>query len=193
MTTATSQPNVAKFFNVPNVITSVRLVLALLIFVLIPLQQYLAALAVFILAASTDWVDGYWARRFNQITQLGRIFDPFVDKIIICGTFILLGAETGSGVYAWMAVIVVGREMLVTAIRSFIEQKGGDFSASWSGKLKMGFQCAAVIASLLGLIYGTSLPAWLPPVRTGLVWLAVLSTLQSGVGYIVAAASFFRE
>ena len=99
----------------------------------------------FAIAAGTDWVDGYWARRYGQVTQLGRILDPFADKIIICGTFIFLAAVPPSGdaddsaseVTAWMAVVVVAREMLVTALRSFFEEHGADFSAKWSGKWKM--------------------------------------------------------
>src|SRR3954464_2973694 len=141
--------------NVPNALTTARFVLSIVVFVLIPLEQYFAAMIVFIIAASTDWIDGWWARKYGQVTKLGRIFDPFVDKIIICGTFIYLAAQwPASGIAPWMAVVVVGREMLVTAIRGFIEQQGGDFSAALSGKLKMVFQCAAVVASLLTLWYG---------------------------------------
>ena len=134
-----------RMLNVPNVLTMARLVLSIVVFVLVPLGCYFSALLVFIVAASTDWVDGYWARRFNQVTQLGRIFDPFVDKIIVCGLFIFLAAERDppSGITAWMAVVVVGRELLVTALRGFIEQRGGDFSAKMAGKLKMVFQCVA--------------------------------------------------
>lgn len=183
--------------NVPNVVTAIRLVLAIVVFVLIPLGQYLAAMIVFLIAAGTDWLDGWWARKYGQVTKLGRMFDPFVDKIIICGAFTFLAAEPGSGILPWMAVVVMGREMLVTAIRSFIEQQGGDFSANLSGKLKMVMQCAAVVASLVALRHlrqgeaaGTApaLPAWLYWTLHVSVWLAVLSTIQSGLEYIVAAA-----
>jgi CDP-diacylglycerol--glycerol-3-phosphate 3-phosphatidyltransferase len=181
----------SKVLNVPNVLTTARLVLAVVVFVLIPLEQYLAALIVFIVAASTDWVDGYWARRYNQVTQVGRIFDPFVDKIIVCGIFIFLAAEPGSGIVAWMAVVVVGREMLVTALRGFIEQHGGDFSATMAGKLKMVFQCVAAGASLVALmIQPDPLPIWLAWALPVLVWTAVISTVHSGIGYIVAALRF---
>lgn len=185
----------AKVFNVPNQVTALRLVLSIAVFVLIPLHYYRAAMIVFLIAASTDWVDGYWARKYNQVTQLGRIFDPFVDKIIICGTFIYLSAEAPqSRVWPWMAVVVVGREILVTALRSFIEQSGGDFSANMSGKLKMVFQCAAVVGSLIGLMYASGVggkplsenPA-LDWTITGLVWLSVASTVQSGLVYLTAA------
>lgn len=188
-------PTSSNVLNVPNVLTAIRFLLAIVVFVLVPFGQYVAAIVVFLLAASTDWIDGYWARKYGQVTKLGRIFDPFVDKIIICGTFIFLAAEQGSGITAWMAVVVMGRELLVTALRSFIEQEGGDFSAQMSGKLKMVFQCIAVVASLIVLrrlqIIGNRtavLPPWLYWTLHISVWVAVLSTVQSGLEYIVAAA-----
>jgi len=185
----------SRIANVPNIITTIRLVLSIVVFALIAVDQFLAAMIVFIIAASTDWIDGYWARKYNQVTKVGRVFDPFVDKVIICGTFTFLAAEANSGVLPWMAVVVMGREMLVTGLRSFIEQAGGDFSASFSGKLKMLLQCIAVGASLLALHYsvGGNVPAWLSWTVTISVWIAMLSTVQSGVEYIFAAARYFRE
>lgn len=186
--------------NVPNVLTTIRFALSIVVFVLIPLEHFLAAMIVFVSAASTDWIDGWWARKYGQVTKLGRIFDPFVDKIIICGTFIFLAAEPNSGIAPWMAVVVMGREMLVTAIRGFIEQQGGDFSAQMSGKLKMVFQCVAVVASLLALRHyqqhlspPNTLPGWLNGTLVVSVWLAVISTVYSGLEYIVAAASLLSR
>ena len=148
--------------NVPNTLTAIRFVLSIVGFVLLPLHLVWGALAIFIIAVSTDWIDGYWARKYNQVTQFGRIFDPFVDKIIICGTFVFLVALPGSGIAAWVAVVVMGREMLVTVIRSFVEQHGGDFSANWPGKWKMVLQCAAAILSMLALELsdGTAITTW---------------------------------
>ena len=194
MSDTTPDVPAAKVFNIPNQLTAARFVLAILVFVLIVYERYFGAMIVFVIAASTDWIDGYWARRFNQVTKLGRMFDPFVDKIIICGTFILLGAKEGSGIAAWMAVVVVGRDMLVTALRSFIEQSGGDFSANIAGKLKMVFQCSAVVVSLWVLKTGqVETAAWLHWTLFGLAWLAVLSTIQSGLGYVLASVKFFKE
>ena len=173
-------------WTVPNQLSAVRLILSIGVFFLIAWQAYLAALVVFVVAASTDWVDGWYARKFNQVTQLGRVLDPFVDKIIICGTYIFLAAEPGSQILAWMAVVVVGRELLVTALRSFVESSGGDFSARWSGKVKMVLQCLAAAASL-GLLSWPEPPAWLITGTMVLAWLSVLSTIQSGVGYLSAA------
>lgn len=188
-------PTSNKVLNVPNLLTTARFVLSIVVFVLIPLEQHAAALIVFVIAAGTDWVDGWYARKYQQVTKLGRIFDPFVDKIIICGTFIFLAAERGSGITPWMAVVVVGREMLVTAIRGVIEQQGGDFSAQMAGKLKMVLQCVAVVASLIVLqrlhepgSSDASLPAWLFWTLQVSVWSALILTVYSGLEYIVAAA-----
>lgn len=186
----------SQIVNVPNALTLVRFILSVVVFVLIPLDRFLAAMIVFIIAASTDWVDGWWARKYKQVTKVGRVFDPFVDKIIICGTFTFLAAEPNSGIVPWMAVVVMGRELLVTSLRALIEQSGGDFSANFSGKLKMVFQCVAAVASLLVLHYhatSTPVPLWLSWTLFLSVWIAILSTLQSGIEYIFAAAKHFRS
>ena len=183
-------------WNLPNQVTALRLIVSLFVFVALHLHWYLTALVLFLVAASTDWVDGQLARRYGQITQLGRIMDPLADKIVICGSFIFLAAEPASRIGAWMAVVVVGRELVVTVIRSFLEQSGKDFSANMPGKLKMVFQCAAVAGSLwlLHTSQAADGPAtFLPSLVTGLAWLAVLSTVYSGVIYIIAAARLVRE
>ena len=158
----------------------IRLFMAFIVVGVIPFSAYQLALVLFVVAASTDWIDGWWARKFDQVTQLGRILDPFCDKMIICGTYIVLAVEMRDypwyiSISGWMAVVVVGREMLVTALRSFIEQSGGDFSAKMAGKLKMVFQCIAVAASLVVLTYtdpvNTS-PEWVNYILLVSVWLA---------------------
>lgn len=183
-------------WNVPNRLTAFRLLLAPFLFAAVAMQYYLAGLILFSIAAFTDWLDGWWARTFNQITQLGRILDPLADKLVVCGCFILLGGVEHSGIVPWMAVIVVGRELIVTALRSFVEEQGIDFSASLAGKAKMVVQCAAIIAAFLEPIWGKEVhfPYFLE-IRAGLIWLAIGITLYSGAEYLVAAARllFFAE
>ena len=187
--------------NLPNQITIARLIIAVAMFVCLAQQRYLAALLLFGLAAASDWVDGYLARKRGQITQLGRVLDPFADKIVICGAMIYLVVVPRSGIEAWMVIVIVGRELLVTTLRSLIEQQGGDFSASWPGKWKMVAQCAAVIACLvrLAMYYDTTTGVWeatpagLDMATTALVWAAVFLTIYSGVDYIFAAARMMRE
>jgi CDP-diacylglycerol---glycerol-3-phosphate 3-phosphatidyltransferase len=199
-TTKASTPGPA-LFNVPNQLTTLRLVLSIALFVLIEVgtrlgspAYYLAAMIVFIIAAGTDWMDGYWARKYGQVTTLGRILDPFVDKVIICGTFILLAALPASGLAAWMAVVVVARELLVTALRSFLEGEGIDFSAAMSGKLKMVAQCLAAGWSLFRLSYGEATPpGWVVTGLDVVVWGAVVLTVYSGVEYVFAAVRLLRR
>jgi len=197
----------ARVWNVPNQVTVSRLALAVILFALLELGYYTASLVVFIVAAGTDWVDGYWARKYGQITQLGRILDPFADKMIICGAFIYLAAAPqlsdgtpASGVAAWMAVVILARELAVTALRSFIENQGGDFSAKWAGKWKMVVQCVAAafaIGKLQWLDPATrslsGLPDWVDYSSTISLWLALALTIYSGVEYIMIAMRTLRE
>lgn len=191
-------------FNLPNQLTWARLVLTVVMFAMISLEYYLASLILFAIAVSTDWLDGYFARKYNLVTTLGRILDPFADKVIICGTFIYLAAIPAVQPYLppWMVVVVVGRELLVTAIRGFLEQRGADFSASMPGKLKMVFQCLAAGLALYFLYEFSptvaaegkaAIPDWL---HWGLLlscWTAVVMTIYSGVGYIVRAVQLLRN
>ncbi|NLY00681.1 MAG: CDP-diacylglycerol--glycerol-3-phosphate 3-phosphatidyltransferase [Rhodopirellula sp.] len=187
-------------FNLPNQLTSLRLILAVVLFGMIAVQYYMAAMVLFIVAASTDWLDGYFARRYGQVTTLGRILDPFADKVIICGTFIFLlpipqMLEVPWGLRAWMVVAVVGRELLVTALRSFIEDRGGDFSATMPGKLKMVLQCVAAGAGLFYLDYpdpAATAPTWVWAVFVASLWAAVALTVYSGVVYVIAAVRLLR-
>ncbi len=194
-------------FNLPNQLTSLRLIISVVMFCFIAAQWYLTAMVLFIIAAGTDWLDGYYARKYQQITTLGRILDPFADKVIICGTFTFLAAVPAMyhdpwGLKAWMVVVIVGRELLVTALRSFIEERGADFSANVPGKLKMVLQCVAAGAGLLYLHYPTSIvdgvptvdaPKWCYGLFVGSVWSAVLITVYSGVIYVVAAVRLLRR
>jgi CDP-diacylglycerol--glycerol-3-phosphate 3-phosphatidyltransferase len=182
--------------NLPNCLTLARVALALLLFALIDRgTQWLAAFFVFGIAAATDAIDGWLARRYGQITVLGRILDPFADKVIIGGAFVFLAAQPDSGVGPWMAIIVIGREMFVTSLRSFLEREGKDFSATLSGKIKMVVQCAAVGLALLYLEYGGSASrrADFERARDILLWVAVAVTLHSGYVYAVRAINLFRR
>ncbi len=179
-------------WNIPNLLTTARLALAIAVIVLIDSRYFLSAAVIFVIAASTDWMDGYWARKYGQVTKLGRIFDPFVDKIIICGSFIALVAVAGSGIAAWMAIVIVARELLVTSLRGIIEGAGGDFSASMLGKWKMVFQCVAVVAALLCVISEPP-PLWMNTTRWVSIWLAVGLTVYSGFDYVMAAARILRN
>jgi CDP-diacylglycerol--glycerol-3-phosphate 3-phosphatidyltransferase len=185
-----TSPSKPKVWSLPNQITVARVALSIVLFVLMSLGRYAESFVVFVLAASTDWLDGYFARRWGLVTQLGRILDPFADKLIICGTFTFLAAIPQSRVPAWAAVVIMGRELLVTALRSFLEQRGRDFSAEMSGKLKMLFQCFAAGGSLFYLAWS---PSWLAVPLDVCLWIAIALTLYSGATYVRRAVRLAAE
>jgi CDP-diacylglycerol--glycerol-3-phosphate 3-phosphatidyltransferase len=183
-------------FNGPNLITISRFLLSIVLFAMIYAGGlWIASAVLFVFAAATDAVDGYIARKYGMITVLGRILDPFVDKIIVGGAFIFLsekdviadGQTLSSGVNAWMAIIVIGREMFVSSLRGYLEKEGCDFSASLSGKLKMGLQCVAVPFAILSLDV-RSQNEWFLLSRDILLWSAVAVTVFSGLVYVYRAA-----
>lgn len=202
------EPNrgAADLLNAPNTLTMLRLVLALVFFVFIPLAHqtrnytlwYVLALAIFLLAIFTDWLDGFLARRWHQETAFGRVADPFVDKLLICGAFILFAiyhkeeADAAGAVKylvnvtPWMVVIVVGRECLISALRGYAESRNVKFGANVWGKQKMVFQSMAVGALLLH--HGMLNTHFAYAVATAaLLWLAVGWTVLSGILYVVRA------
>ena len=143
--------------NLPNYITMGRIFsVPILIWVLSSSyfhnahgQKEIVASAVFILASITDGIDGYLARRRGQVTTLGMLLDPLADKLMIAGAFITLVQITPELVAAWMAVIIVGREFLVSGLRSIAAQEGFTIQASELGKFKMVVQIVSVVAVIL--------------------------------------------
>jgi CDP-diacylglycerol--glycerol-3-phosphate 3-phosphatidyltransferase len=181
--------------GLPNWITVGRLGLAVLLFVILSLPVpwgYDAGFWIFVIATGSDWVDGFLARRFQMVTVLGRILDPFVDKILICGTLIFLAADPRMHSHLellqpWMVVVVLARELLVTALRSWVEERGQDFSAQTAGKLKMVVQSVAGAAGLMFLAVGAEIAhpwVWLYWVLVVSVWAMVAVTVYSGVVYV---------
>jgi CDP-diacylglycerol---glycerol-3-phosphate 3-phosphatidyltransferase len=183
-----------RVWTVPNLLSLARLVLSVVVFLLIEQAAWPAATILFAIAASTDRLDGWYARRFNQISRLGRIFDPLVDKILVCGAFILVATPAGP-ILPWMAVLVVVRELVVTAIRAEMERAGSDFSATLTGKLKMVLQCVAVAVALGGRAWPELAVAGIPIATAAAwaTWAALVSTAWSGIEYLWAARGLIQE
>ena len=138
MATMTPPRQPATVFNLPNQLTTSRLVLAVVLFGLIHLESWAWCLVVFALAALTDWLDGYLARLQGLTSSLGRILDPLVDKVLMCGAFIFLlpvGSRDG-WLSPWMVVLIVSREFLITGLRSYLESLGVRFGADRLARLK---------------------------------------------------------
>jgi CDP-diacylglycerol--glycerol-3-phosphate 3-phosphatidyltransferase len=180
-----------RFWNVPNLLTLSRLALGVVVFGLIAGHAYLAALAIFGLAALTDALDGFVARWLNQTSVIGRQLDPLIDKVLVAGVYIFLLPIDGTGLAAWMVTVVVVRELLIQGLRSHLEGQGQAFGAKSAGKLKTVLQCASISAILacLGLNAGGG---WLWA-RDILTWSAIALTIYSGLGYLAAAVRLTRS
>ncbi len=183
--------------NLPNLITLGRLVVTTACFVLLallgkapPPSAVWWVFGLFLFAAITDFVDGWLARRWQQVTQFGRIADPFADKILVCGTLIMLVEYpvTADILPSWIVVVVVAREFLVTTLRSAAEAAGHPFPADRLGKWKMIAQCVAASA-LLTVLAGSEFFA-----RTAViaVWVSLVLTVISGLNYVIKAARLLR-
>ena len=200
--------------NLPNVLTILRLVIAMAFFATMSVSVVRGvglegarqlwgniSVALFLVAALTDALDGYLARRWSVVSDFGRIMDPFCDKVLVLGTFAYLasprfaeidasGQVIGmtTGVWAWMVVLIISRELLVTSIRGVIESRGIAFGADWWGKSKMVLQSVAAPYSLFVAVNPTFLesPFW-SGLQLLLVWLAVLITALSVIPYLMRA------
>jgi CDP-diacylglycerol--glycerol-3-phosphate 3-phosphatidyltransferase len=195
MATATSnqRPSV---FSLPNQLTASRFLLGLVLFLFIDQRLWVGCIIIFALAATTDWLDGYLARKQGLVSTLGRNLDPLVDKVVICGAYIFLLPVEGAGLLAWMVTVVVGRELIITGLRSFMENRGATFGADWLGKTKMILQCAALFAIFVALKAGElqieSLPVW-NGVSIAFIWSMLAVTALSGLQYLWRAALVLRS
>ena len=187
------------FAHWPNRITMMRFVGSLVLFLILtiwgdgaPTEARLflqISFWLFILIAASDFLDGYLARRGNQVTAFGRISDPFVDKVMVIGSMVYLAVLDWSSPWfpAWIVVTVVAREFLVTGIRGYVESLGMQFGADWFGKIKMIVQCIAI-----GAVIGLFAFDWPPPLRRFLeigghffVWATLVTTIGSGMSYVL--------
>ena len=132
------------------------------------------------LTAATDKLDGYIARKYNMITNLGKLLDPLADKLLISAALIMLVSL--NRIPGWIAIIIIGREIVITAIRSIASSKGIALAADKHGKLKMVFQIIAITAMLLNNYPFALLISF--PIDKALMLTAVLLTIYSGYNYI---------
>jgi CDP-diacylglycerol--glycerol-3-phosphate 3-phosphatidyltransferase len=139
--------------NIPNSITAFRLVLTAVFIVAITLQQPWAnmlALVSFIIAAASDWFDGYLARKLNLVTSLGKLLDPLADKILVAAGFIYLSSNLNSKGLCpvWVTCAIIGREFMVTGLRQIAIEQGVVIAADRLGKWKTTFQLTFIITCL---------------------------------------------
>jgi CDP-diacylglycerol--glycerol-3-phosphate 3-phosphatidyltransferase len=184
--------------NLPNYITLIRILLVpVFIWVLSSSlfggqdgRRELLACAVFIVASITDGIDGYLARKRGQVTTLGMLLDPLADKLLVAAAFITLVQLMPSIVPAWVAVVIIGREFLVSGLRSIAASEGFTIEASDLGKLKMVVQIVSVVAvTLAHRWYQWPIGRFVFPldfIARIAVWFMVFVSLVSAIDYFAA-------
>ena len=176
--------------NLPNTLTVLRIFLVpVLVVVLLTRARTNAGLflgaGIFGLAVLTDYLDGYFARRRNQVTKLGILLDPIADKLLTAAAFLSLIEMDAVPVPAWMVMIIIGREIAVTGLRNVAAGWGHLIPASGLGKGKMVSQVVAIFL----LLFAQAFPILYAPAMAAL-WVVVVLSIVSGVDYF---RSFWRE
>ena len=193
--------------NLPNSLTVSRLVLTAIFVIGFILGSwgpigYGIALVAFIVAAVTDFLDGYFARKLNLVTSLGKLLDPIADKVLTASAFIFLCDHEKIPCPAWVVVIILAREFLVTGLRQIAVEKGQVIAADWSGKWKTGFQIGFCITALVWLFLESLgqqeffLARLAHPdsfLMPSFLWLSLALTIISGLHYVRNGRHLLRD
>ncbi|MEK7950641.1 CDP-diacylglycerol--glycerol-3-phosphate 3-phosphatidyltransferase [Luteolibacter soli] len=193
--------------NLPNAITVSRLILTAIFVIAVGFPGtagHVVALITFSVAAATDWLDGYLARKLGMVTPLGKLLDPLADKILVCAAFVYFSAQPVGGYHCpvWITATIIAREFLVTGLRQIAVEAGQVLAADNLGKWKTTFQLTYCITGLVwltfrasegglaGLLANLSKPTgWLMPVS---LWTAVALTLISGSNYVWSSRNLLK-
>jgi len=191
--------------NLPNLITLSRLMMTGVFVVAASVggpAGHLTALVMFVLAATSDWLDGWLARRMGLVTPLGKLLDPLADKILVCSGFVFFTKVELCPL--WVAAVIIGREFLVTGLRQIAVEAGQVLAADHLGKWKTGLQLGFCISALVWLtLSGVAhpnefvrllrilvSPDWWPLQLT--LWIAVALTVVSGFNYLWSSRNLLR-
>jgi len=179
----TVEETTVKIFNVPNMLSLSR-ILSVPVFIVLMLEpsplRALAAGMVFSLASATDWLDGYLARKWGQVTKAGKLLDPIADKILIMAALVVLVEIRPEVVHAWIAIVLIGREFAVTGLRAIASSEGIIIPAESVGKYKVGAQITAVLSLLLDYYMSHE---WLRYLGTIALWVAMVLAVYSAARY----------
>lgn len=214
--------------QIPNLITTARLVLSIVFFATLSWYQYggrghstllTAGFFICLVAITTDWLDGYLARKWKVESGFGRVVDPFVDKILVLGSFIFFAGKnfivsdpsdpqpyvvkTITGVTPAMVVIILGRELLVTSIRGLAEKAGMEFGADKWGKIKMVLQSITILVIITYVYFHEIVHRHFPDAIAGydrwaglfrdvMIWVMLIATVASAWGYLKRSAQLMR-
>ena len=175
--------------NLPNKLTILRMIMIVpfVVFMLLPIGGAAGkwiALALFVIASLTDLLDGKIARKYNLVTTFGKFMDPLADKLLVCSALICL-VELGR-IPAWIVIIIISREFIISGFRLVASDKGVVIAASWWGKFKTTFQMVMIVLMIADI-------AALSIVTQIVMWIALILTVVSLVDYLVKNKDVMKD
>ena len=178
--------------NLPNKLTIARVILVPVFIVFYVLQWYIPAVLVFLIASFTDYLDGHLARKYNLVSNFGKIMDPLADKVLVYAAFALL--VESHLIPAWMLIVILAREFTVAGMRTVAASEGIVIAAAMSGKIKTVLQMIAVPLLLLVPVFteGTFIYHAIFLLAGVFLWASLIMTVYSGVEYVKNNIQVFR-
>ncbi len=176
--------------NIPNKLTMFRMILVIPFVILLKMELNIAACLVFAVASITDFFDGYIARKYNLVTDFGKLMDPLADKVLVLSALIVF-VELNY-IASWMVIVIITREFLITGIRILAASKGEVIAASKNGKYKTTSQMIAILLIIFTKDSSISLLALNIPISCLLMLLPVYFTVYSGYEYVMNAKHYFK-
>lgn len=175
--------------NLPNKLTILRMIMIVpfVVFMLVPIGGSAGkwiALALFVIASLTDLLDGKIARKYNLVTTFGKFMDPLADKLLVCSAMICL-VELGR-IPAWIVIIIISREFIISGFRLVASDKGVVIAASWWGKFKTTFQMVMIVLMIADI-------AVLSIVTQIVMWIALLLTVVSLIDYLAKNKDVMKD
>ena len=175
--------------NLPNKLTILRMIMIVpfVVFMLVPIGWAAGkwiALALFVIASLTDLLDGKIARKYNLVTTFGKFMDPLADKLLVCSALICL-VELGR-IPAWIVIIIISREFIISGFRLVASDKGVVIAASWWGKFKTTFQMVMIVLMIADI-------AALSIVTQIVMWIALILTVVSLIDYLVKNKDVMKD
>lgn len=172
--------------NLPNKLTVGRMIAVPFFIAAYMMEYYLVAFVIFVVASATDWLDGYLARKYNLVSNFGKIMDPLADKILVYSAFCLMIPQQVPG---WMLIIILAREFVVSGMRTVAASEGIVIAAGMSGKIKTVLQMIAVPLLILAPAFPGA--EWLNMLAQGFLWASLVMTVYSGCEYVLKNKAVF--
>lgn len=172
--------------NLPNKLTMGRVVAVPIFIAAYMLEWYIPAFVIFVAASFTDYLDGHLARKYNLVSNFGKIMDPLADKVLVYSALCLMIPTLIPG---WMMIVILAREFTVAGMRTVAASEGIVIAAGMSGKIKTVLQMIAVCLLLLVPAFPESLVLWYG--AQGFLWASLVMTVYSGVEYVLQNKQVF--